>query len=181
MSSEWTPRDDLLTRHAARQEIMSPTGAYDQVRPGGEHPLQRLFNKGEKSMAPRENGYTPMTNGRERRTSHDQAPTTPPMSGQGAFSQGVNQGEMDCDDVADLIEVCIRKFANDPDQLNRFVVRITNLLAGVEHMSSGATDHRPSQRRTAQDAALPNRSGNSSFLRRFPDAARIKFAGHGRY
>jgi hypothetical protein len=103
------------------------------------------------------------------------------MSAQGAFSTNIDQGEMDCDDVADLIEICLKKFADDPDQLNRFVERISNLLAGIEHTSSGAHDRGLAQRRTAQDAALPSGGGTSSLLRRFPDAGRIKLAGHGRY
>jgi hypothetical protein len=108
-------------------------------------------------------------------------PPTSNLSTQGAFPQELDQGEMDCDDVADLIEICLKKFADDPDQFNRFVGRISNLLPGIEHINSGLGDRDLAQRRTAQDAALPSGSSTSSFLRRFPDAARIKFAGHGRY
>jgi hypothetical protein len=168
---------------------MAPVGAYDQVIPFSEHPLQWLFQE-EKEMpefnmqpnngTPRRS-RSPNDNGRDRRPGRDQMPPTSNLSTQGAFSQGLDQGEMDCDDVADLIEICFRKFADDPDQLNRFVGRVSNLLAGIEHMSSGVRDRGLAQRRTAQDAALPSGSGTSSFLRRFPDAARIKFAGHGRY
>jgi hypothetical protein len=192
MPPQWTARDALLTRHLARQEILVPTGAYDVIRPDGEHALSWLFKEENDmpnlSMNPTNGtlrGTTPRnSNGNGNgngRPSRDQAPPPSNLSTQGAFSTNLDQGEMDCDDVADLIEICVKKFADDPDQLNRFVGRISNLLAGIEHMSSGDRERGPSKHRTAQDAALPSGSGTSSFLQRFPDASRIKFAGHGRY
>jgi hypothetical protein len=45
--------------------------------------------------------------------------------------------------------------------------------------SNTTLDRRAQDRRIAQDAAQA--LNRSSFLKRFPDAARIKFAGHGRY
>jgi hypothetical protein len=116
------------------------------------------------------------------------------MSNQGAFSQGLDQ-DMDCDTVADLVELCVQKFADDPDQLNRFVGRIQNMLAGIEHVSSGdrrsrgyaarAADRRgdgrlAGDRRLAQDRSRQRAVAGvnaADFLRRFPDAAKISVRG----
>jgi hypothetical protein len=61
---------------------------------------------------------------------------------------------------------------NGDNGVNRF---------GSPYNGRGAVDRRPSRGRTAQDAGLPSPRDTGSFLERFPDAARIKFAGHGRY
>jgi len=109
---------------------------------------------------------------------------------------------MDCDTAIYLVKLCLNGL--DGEERDKFLGQLTAIVAASEHINgnsdnnftdgnyqgtryrssfsgTGAIDRRLPRRRTAQDAALPSSSGTSSFLQRFPDAARIKFAGHGRY
>src|SRR6516165_10561340 len=137
---------------AAIRERAQPAGAYDVIPAGGStHPLAWILNSKPTDLARRSsmaNGSNMPTRGgsnnivnsdqRRRNGARDQTSPMSPLPryrGTAQFDQA--NGEMDCDDIADLIEICIRKFAGDPDQRQRFIGRLVTIHASVEHINGG--------------------------------------------
>jgi hypothetical protein len=95
-----------------------------------------------------------------------------------------------------LIEICLAKFADDPDSLDRFAGRLSRILSGIEHVggdqtptgrgymgttySSAFNGTRSADRRPAQDSAV-SEINRKDLFKRFPMLANVKLSANGRY
>ena len=185
--------------HVSPADIIDQRG--DQDMPNG---LTMLPRGGGYNDIVNGNGNRNANGGDRRRTSRDQVPSrsAPPPSYSGVRQDQEGGAPMDCDTAIYLVKLCLNGL--DGEERDKFLGQLTAIVTASEHINgnsdnnftdgnyqgtrygssfsgTGAIDRRLPRHRTAQDAALPSSSGTSSFLQRFPDAARIKFAGHGRY